>query len=146
MLTPGTSAPVASAAVPVTVAFTCASAGIVTKKHRKTASLFMWIPPVFDMSVASWADHITSWKDTQGIEVPFLRLFPRQIWWPVASRIESAPVIIVGRSFAAVFFFTVVVGCAFKREPPPTFAEAIAPIIHRNCSVCHRPGEAGPFP
>jgi hypothetical protein len=37
-------------------------------------------------------------------------------------------------------------GCTSKREPPPTFAEKIAPIIHRNCSVCHRPGEAGPFP
>jgi hypothetical protein len=28
----------------------------------------------------------------------------------------------------------------------PTFAEDIAPIIFRNCSPCHRPGEAGPFP
>jgi hypothetical protein len=35
--------------------------------------------------------------------------------------------------------------CASNREPPPTFADTIAPIIHRNCSVCHRPGEAGPF-
>lgn len=28
----------------------------------------------------------------------------------------------------------------------PTFAHDIAPIIYRNCAVCHRPGEAGPFP
>lgn len=26
-----------------------------------------------------------------------------------------------------------------------TFAEHIAPIIHQNCTPCHRPGEAGPF-
>lgn len=28
----------------------------------------------------------------------------------------------------------------------PTFSENIAPIIFKNCSPCHRPGEAGPFP
>ena len=28
----------------------------------------------------------------------------------------------------------------------PTFAEDIAPIVFKNCSPCHRPGEAGPFP
>ena len=27
-----------------------------------------------------------------------------------------------------------------------TFATDIAPIIHNNCTPCHRPGEAGPFP
>ena len=26
-----------------------------------------------------------------------------------------------------------------------TFNEHIAPIVHANCSPCHRPGEAGPF-
>ena len=26
-----------------------------------------------------------------------------------------------------------------------TFNREIAPIIHRNCSACHRPGEAAPF-
>ncbi len=25
------------------------------------------------------------------------------------------------------------------------FSEQIAPIIHNNCTPCHRPGEAGPF-
>jgi hypothetical protein len=29
---------------------------------------------------------------------------------------------------------------------PPTFNRDIAPIIYRNCSACHRPGEAAPFP
>lgn len=27
----------------------------------------------------------------------------------------------------------------------PTFSAGIAPIIYRNCAVCHRPGEAAPF-
>src|SRR5438046_7645514 len=27
-----------------------------------------------------------------------------------------------------------------------TFNRQIAPIIYRNCSSCHRPGEAAPFP
>src|SRR6187397_1210526 len=26
-----------------------------------------------------------------------------------------------------------------------TFNEHIAPIIYKNCTTCHRPGEAGPF-
>src|SRR5215472_9987444 len=29
---------------------------------------------------------------------------------------------------------------------PVTFFRDIAPIVHRNCSPCHRPGEAAPFP
>ena len=31
-------------------------------------------------------------------------------------------------------------------DAAPTFAEDIAPIIFQNCSSCHRPGEAAPFP
>jgi hypothetical protein len=27
----------------------------------------------------------------------------------------------------------------------PTFTKDIAPIVQKNCQVCHRPGEAGPF-
>jgi hypothetical protein len=30
--------------------------------------------------------------------------------------------------------------------PAPTFARDIAPIVYENCSSCHRPGGAGPFP
>ncbi|NNE90135.1 MAG: cytochrome c, partial [Verrucomicrobiales bacterium] len=26
-----------------------------------------------------------------------------------------------------------------------TFNEHVAPLIHKNCTECHRPGEAGPF-
>lgn len=28
----------------------------------------------------------------------------------------------------------------------PTFADDVAPIIYKHCSVCHRPGQAAPFP
>src|SRR6202795_5014818 len=28
----------------------------------------------------------------------------------------------------------------------PTYAKDVAPILQKNCQVCHRPGEAGPFP
>lgn len=37
-----------------------------------------------------------------------------------------------------------VTNCKKKKEI--TFAEDIAPIIHANCTPCHRPGEAAPFP
>jgi hypothetical protein len=37
-------------------------------------------------------------------------------------------------------------GCQPQPGPNPTFSEDIAPIIFKNCSPCHRPGEAGPFP
>jgi len=38
------------------------------------------------------------------------------------------------------------VQCAPVSAPPVTFNRQIAPIIYRNCSSCHRPGEAAPFP
>src|SRR5262245_65496286 len=28
----------------------------------------------------------------------------------------------------------------------PTYSKDVAPITQKNCQVCHRPGEAGPFP
>src|SRR5262249_24170086 len=28
----------------------------------------------------------------------------------------------------------------------PTFAENVAPILQKNCQVCHRPGKIGPMP
>ncbi len=31
-------------------------------------------------------------------------------------------------------------------KPAVTFADQIAPIVFQNCTTCHRPGEAGPFP
>src|SRR6188472_3447585 len=31
------------------------------------------------------------------------------------------------------------------REHVPTYSKDVAPILQKNCQVCHRPGEAGPF-
>ncbi|MBV9500048.1 MAG: hypothetical protein JO138_11805, partial [Acidobacteriaceae bacterium] len=41
----------------------------------------------------------------------------------------------------------VVLNCkaATGPAPAPTFYRDIAPIIYQNCSICHRPGESGPF-
>src|ERR1041385_1851696 len=33
-----------------------------------------------------------------------------------------------------------------KPVAAPTYSKDVAPILQRNCQVCHRPGEAGPFP
>jgi mono/diheme cytochrome c family protein len=30
--------------------------------------------------------------------------------------------------------------------PPPTFGRDVAPILHRRCAPCHRPGQVAPFP
>ena len=30
-------------------------------------------------------------------------------------------------------------------NPAPTFTKDVAPILQKNCKVCHRPGEPGPF-
>src|SRR5215831_7280027 len=47
-----------------------------------------------------------------------------------------------------VVFVLIVQACkpAARIKENPTFAEDIAPIIFKNCSPCHRPGEIGPFP
>ena len=34
---------------------------------------------------------------------------------------------------------------ACRTSPAPTFAQDIAPIIHANCVICHRPGRIAPF-
>ncbi len=39
-----------------------------------------------------------------------------------------------------------VAGCVTGNKTPYTFSRDVAPVIHRNCTPCHRPGEAGPFP
>lgn len=53
---------------------------------------------------------------------------------------------------AAAMALVAAAGCGRTRSdaPPPspepvTFNRQIAPIVHRNCAPCHRPGEAGPF-
>jgi len=47
------------------------------------------------------------------------------------------------RSAAA---FSILLAAPMFAQPPLTFAHDIAPIIYQNCTPCHRPGEAGPFP
>jgi hypothetical protein len=50
--------------------------------------------------------------------------------------------------FAWIFGIFFSVGCHRENgvKENPTFAEDIAPVIFKNCSPCHRTGEAGPFP
>jgi len=40
----------------------------------------------------------------------------------------------------------IVFAVSVARAAPVTFNRDIAPIIFENCAMCHRPGEAGPFP
>src|ERR1043165_926643 len=44
-------------------------------------------------------------------------------------------------------FSLFLLSCGNEHELPEqvTFSEHIAPIIYKNCTNCHRPGEAGPF-
>src|SRR3954471_14148836 len=43
------------------------------------------------------------------------------------------------------FFFISCTTTVAKKKEALTFSDDIAPIIFKNCSSCHRPGEAGPF-
>jgi len=58
-----------------------------------------------------------------------------------------------------MFFFFLAIALVLQSHPAPkpqnqipaanqqvTFNRDIAPILFRNCTGCHRPGEAGPFP
>src|SRR5262249_58729463 len=33
-----------------------------------------------------------------------------------------------------------------KPAAAPTYSRDVAPLVQRNCQLCHRPGEAGPLP
>ena len=48
------------------------------------------------------------------------------------------------RAFIAVLP-VVMPWCAAVLMGAPTFTRDVAPILEKNCQVCHRPGEAGPF-
>jgi hypothetical protein len=55
-----------------------------------------------------------------------------------------------GKKHLLLFFSTLlllfVISCGNdKQSEKITFSEHIAPIIYKNCTNCHRPGEAGPF-
>ena len=44
------------------------------------------------------------------------------------------------------FIISIIFSCGNDKKPKVvTFSENIAPIIYKNCTSCHRPGEAGPF-
>src|SRR5262245_12942247 len=59
-------------------------------------------------------------------------------------RIRSlASITILGLTLLSVLQLEAVAQVASRK--PVTFTETIAPIIHKNCVSCHRPGEAGPF-
>lgn len=45
----------------------------------------------------------------------------------------------------ALFFVLLTVNSYGQKKSKLTFNEHIAPIVHTNCTPCHRPGEAGPF-
>lgn len=45
-----------------------------------------------------------------------------------------------------LFLLMMVMATCSRHEPKYNFAGHIAPVIHKNCTPCHRTGEAGPFP
>jgi hypothetical protein len=48
--------------------------------------------------------------------------------------------------FAVVLASAGVPGAIAQPSPSPTFARDVAPIVYQHCAVCHRPGQAAPFP
>jgi len=50
----------------------------------------------------------------------------------------------IGIVFTLLLTAVIADGCTSNKKQI-TFSEHIAPIIHKNCTSCHRPGEAGPF-
>jgi hypothetical protein len=53
---------------------------------------------------------------------------------------------IVKQLIIVVTIFTFLVSCnSGKKQTNLTFNKEIAPLIHKHCTPCHRPGEAGPF-
>jgi tetratricopeptide (TPR) repeat protein len=56
------------------------------------------------------------------------------------GRVMKGPSKFCGSSLVLCFAVTL------EAAAPVTFYRDIAPIVHRNCSPCHKPGEAAPFP
>jgi mono/diheme cytochrome c family protein len=53
------------------------------------------------------------------------------------------------RAVVLAFALAVMAGSTKDRAPAaaaPTFADDVAPIVYGHCAVCHRPGQAAPFP
>ena len=51
----------------------------------------------------------------------------------------------VGLSLASALLVPAVAGAQSRPAAAPTFSKDVAPIIYKHCTVCHRPGEIGPF-
>lgn len=48
------------------------------------------------------------------------------------------------KNYIYILITLLLASCGAEQQPV-TFSEHIAPIIYKNCTSCHRPGEAGPF-
>lgn len=48
------------------------------------------------------------------------------------------------KNYIYILITLLLASCGAEQQPV-TFCEHIAPIIYKNCTSCHRPGEAGPF-
>src|SRR5580700_5729745 len=64
-----------------------------------------------------------------------------------ARRARSA---FAARTALRILLGTLLIGALFLATPArlgaaPVFTHDVAPIVHRYCAPCHRPGEAGPF-
>jgi mono/diheme cytochrome c family protein len=52
----------------------------------------------------------------------------------------------VGLSLAAAMLVPALAGAqSGPAAAAPTYSKEVAPILYKNCTVCHRPGEIGPF-
>src|ERR1051325_5942118 len=60
---------------------------------------------------------------------------PRALVWPAAAI-----------ALLSVDALRAAIPAQTAPPPPPTFAKDVAPILYKNCTTCHRPGEIGPMP
>ena len=52
----------------------------------------------------------------------------------------------INSRIVSFFIICIIVSCGSEKNPEwVTFSKQIAPIIYKNCTSCHRPGESGPF-
>ena len=63
----------------------------------------------------------------------------------VRGTMSYRSLVCVGLSLASALLVPAVAGAQSRPAAAPTFSKDVAPIIYKNCTVCHRPGEIGPF-